>query len=219
AEARRLAGKPEEGHISLTAAHEGGKVIIDIADDGRGLDTERIRAKAIRQGVLSEDAVLTTEQIHQLVFHPGLSTADQVTDVSGRGVGMDVVKRNIEALNGAVGITSQPGQGTRFRIALPLTMAILDGLAVNLADDIYILPLLSVIESLRPLPDEIKTVQGRGEVILVRGEALPLVRLHRAFQTPPLTEDPCQGLVVIVETHDKRFGLLVDSLIGQLQVV
>lgn len=218
-EARRAAGKPEEGHISLTAAHEGGKVIIDITDDGRGLDTERIRAKAIRQGVLAEDAVLTTEQIHQLIFHPGLSTAEQVTDVSGRGVGMDVVKRNIEAINGAVGITSQPGQGTRFRIALPLTMAILDGLAVNLGDDIYILPLLSVIESLRPRPEEIKTVQGRGEVILVRGEALPLVRLHRAFQMQPLTEDPCQGLVVIVENQDKRFGLLVDSLVGQLQVV
>ena len=218
-EARRLADKPEEGHISLTAAHEGGKVIIDITDDGRGLDTERIRAKAIRQGVLAEDAVLTPEQIHQLIFHPGLSTAEQVTDVSGRGVGMDVVKRNIEALNGAVGITSQRGQGTRFRITLPLTMAILDGLAVTLADDIYILPLLSVIESLRPQPEEIKTVQGRGEVILVRGEALPLVRLHRAFQMQPLTEDPCQGLVVIVENHDKRFGLLVDSLVGQLQVV
>jgi two-component system chemotaxis sensor kinase CheA len=212
-------GKPDEGHLTLTAAHEGGKVLIDIADDGRGLDVERIRHKAIQQGVISEDAVLPPEQIQQLIFHPGLSTAEKVTDVSGRGVGMDVVKRNIEALNGSVSIQSQVGQGTRFRIALPLTMAILDGLSVSLADDVYILPLLSVVESLRPRPEEIKTVQGRGEVILVRGEALPLIRLHRAFNVEPLVDDPCQGLVVIIENQDKKFGLLVDSLLGQLQVV
>jgi two-component system chemotaxis sensor kinase CheA len=216
---RLESGKSEEGHLTLTAAHEGGKVMIDIEDDGRGLDVERIRAKAIQQGVITEDSGLSPEQIQQLIFHPGLSTAEKVTDVSGRGVGMDVVKRNIEALNGSVSIQSQVGKGTRFRIALPLTMAILDGLSVSLADEVYILPLLSVVESLRPQPQDIKTVQGRGEVIMVRGEALPLVRLHRAFGVEPQFEDPCQALVVIIENQDKKFGLLVDSLLGQLQVV
>lgn len=216
---RLESGKSEEGHLTLTAAHEGGKVMIDIEDDGRGLDVERIRRKAVQQGVIEPDAVLSFEQIQQLIFHPGLSTAEKVTDVSGRGVGMDVVRRNIEALNGSVSIQSQVGKGTRFRIALPLTMAILDGLSVSLADDVYILPLLSVVESLRPRGQDIKTVQGRGEVIVVRGEALPLARLHRAFNVEPQFKDPCQGLVVIIENQDKKFGLLVDSLLGQLQVV
>lgn len=216
---RAACGKPETGTLTLIAAHEGGKVIIDIADDGRGLDTERIRRKAIAQGLLTDDAGMTDEQIHQLIFHPGLSTADRVTDVSGRGVGMDVVKRNIEALNGTVSIHSVPGSGTRFRISLPLTMAILDGLSISLADEVYVLPLLAVVESLRPRPEEVKTVQGRGEVVIVRGEALPLVRLHRAMGVEPLIDDPCQGLVVIIENQDKKFGLLVDSLLGQLQVV
>lgn len=216
---RAACGKPETGTLTLIAAHEGGKVIIDIADDGRGLDTERIRRKAIAQGLLTDDAGMTDEQIHQLIFHPGLSTADRVTDVSGRGVGMDVVKRNIEALNGTVSIHSVPGSGTRFRISLPLTMAILDGLSISLAHEVYVLPLLAVVESLRPRPEEVKTVQGRGEVVIVRGEALPLVRLHRAMGVEPLIDDPCQGLVVIIENQDKKFGLLVDSLLGQLQVV
>jgi len=218
-EERGRQGKPPEGKIALRAYHEGGNVVIEVSDDGRGLDREAIRRKAISQGLIGPDEQLPDERIHALIFAPGFSTAEKVTDVSGRGVGMDVVKRNIEALNGSVSIESRQGEGTTFRLRLPLTMAILDGLAVSLSDDIYILPLLSVVESLRPKPEEVKTLVGRGEVILVRGRPVPLVRLHRVFHAPARFTDPTQGLVVITEHLGKEFALLVDDLVEHMQVV
>ncbi|MEN6498549.1 MAG: chemotaxis protein CheA [Thermoguttaceae bacterium] len=216
---RQAAGKSPEGKIGLRAYHEGGTVVIEVSDDGRGLDRERIHRKAIAQGLVKAEEPLTDEQIHTLIFAPGFSTAEQVTDVSGRGVGMDVVKRNIEALNGSVSIESQRGQGSTFRIRLPLTLAILDGLAVSLNNEIYILPLLAVVESFQPKPDDVKTINGKGEVILVRGKAVPLVRLHRIFHVPAQVTDPTKGLIVILENQGKRLGLLVDELLGQMQVV
>ncbi|HTN76037.1 MAG TPA: chemotaxis protein CheW, partial [Pirellulaceae bacterium] len=162
---------------------------------------------------------MSDEQIYQLIFLPGLSTADKVTDVSGRGVGMDVVKRNIEALNGTITIHSRAGHGTRFRISLPLTMAILDGLSVSVGTQVFVVPLLSVIESLRPRPQEIKTVVQRGELVMVRGETLPLIRLHQSFGIDDAITEPSSGLVVILEHQNRKFGLLVDALLGQMQVV
>jgi two-component system chemotaxis sensor kinase CheA len=216
---RLAAGKPAAGKIGLRAYHEGGNVVIEVSDDGRGLDRERVHRKAIAQGIVKADEPLTDEQIHALIFTPGFSTAEQVTDVSGRGVGMDVVKRNIEALNGSVSIDSQPGRGSAFRIRLPLTMAILDGLAVSLNEEIYILPLLAVVESFRPKPEDVRTISGRGEVILVRGRTVPLVRLHRILNVSTKVTDPTKGLVVLLENQGRKLGLLVDELLGQMQVV
>ena len=190
-----------------------------MSDDGRGLNHERIRRKAVAQGLIGPEDDLSEAQLHALIFAPGFSTAEQVTDVSGRGVGMDVVKRNIEALNGSVSIESVPGRGSTFRIRLPLTMAILDGLAASLGGDIYIFPLLSVIESLRPQAAEVKTIAGKGEMVMVRGKPVPLVRLHRIFHCPAAITDPTRGLVVIVEHQGKKLGILVDDLLGQMQVV
>lgn len=212
-------GKAAEGKLTLRAYQEGGNVVIAISDDGRGLDRARIRAKAISQGLVRADEPLNDEQIDALIFAPGFSTAVRVTDVSGRGVGMDVVKRNIEALNGSVAIESQPGQGSTFRIRLPLTLAILDGLAVSLHEEIYILPLLAVIESFQPRPSDVKTVAGKGELVLVRGRTVPLVRLHQIFQVPARATNPADGLIVLVENRGKKVGLLVDDLLGQMQVV
>lgn len=216
---RLAAGKPEEGRIDLRAYHEGGNVIVEIADDGRGIDPVRVRQKALALGLISADEALTDEQSFQLIMKPGFSTAEKITDVSGRGVGMDVVKRNVEALNGNVSISSARGKGSCFRIKLPLTMAILDGLALRLGDDVYVLPLLSVVESLRPQPSQLVHVAGENELLMVRGEPLPLVHLHRLFGVHSEITDPCEGLVVIVEHQGRKYGVLVDELIGQLQVV
>jgi len=218
-EDRQRSGKPPEGTVGLHAYHEGGNVVIEVSDDGRGLDHERIRRKAVAKGLIGPEDDLGETQLHALIFAPGFSTAEQVTDVSGRGVGMDVVKRNIEALNGSVSIESAPGHGSTFRIRLPLTMAILDGLAVSLGGDIYIFPLLSVIESFRPKAVEVKTIAGRGEVVMVRGKPVPLVRLHRIFHCPGAITEPTRGLVVLMEHQGKKLGILVDDLLGQLQVV
>jgi len=216
---RIAAGKPGEGRIDLRAFHEGGNVIVEIADDGKGIDAARVRQKALSLGLISADEALTDEQAFQLIMKPGFSTAEKITDVSGRGVGMDVVKRNVEALNGNVSISSVRGKGSCFRIKLPLTMAILDGLALRIGEDVYVLPLLSVVESLRPQPSQLVHVAGGNELLMVRGEPLPLVHLYRLFGVPTEITDPCQGLVVIVEHQGRKYGVLVDELIGQLQVV
>jgi len=216
---RIAAGKSPEGHLRLVAFHEGGNVIIDVVEDGRGLDAEKIRNKAISLGLADPNENLTEEQIQGLIFLPGFSTAATISDVSGRGVGMDVVKRNIEALNGSVHVASEQGKGTRFRIKLPLTMAILDGLSVRVGSDVFIVPLLSVVESFRPKVNEVQTVAGRCEVVVVRGEHVPLLRLGELFRVPGSESDPKRGLVMILETQNQKFGLLVDELIGQLQVV
>lgn len=218
-EERQQAGKSEQGVIRLQAFHQGGNVIIEVADDGRGLNTDRIRQKAIAQGLIGAEDNLNEEQIHALIFHPGFSTAAVVSDVSGRGVGMDVVKKNIESLNGTVSINSEAGRGSRIRIKLPLTLAIIDGLSLSVGDEIYILPLTAIIESIRPRPEQVKRVMGQGEVVVVRGEFLPLLRLHALFDVPARVTDPSRGLVVIVENEGRRFGLLVDELLGQSQVV
>ena len=216
---RITAGKEEEGRIQLRAYHEGGSVVVEVSDDGRGLDAERIRAKALERGLIRPKDDLTESQIHALVFEPGFSTAQTITDISGRGVGMDVVKKNVEALNGSVSISSEAGRGTSVRIKLPLTLAILDGLLLRVGPEVYVVPLTAIMESLRPLSSQVAVVAGQGEVVLVRGEPIPLVRLHRVFGVLTRITDPTQGLVVLVEHQGKLSALLVDELLGQQQVV
>ena len=212
-------GKPEQGLIRLEAFHQAGSVIVEISDDGRGLDAGRIRRKAIERGLIAESDALTEAQIGDLIFSAGFSTAEKVSDLSGRGVGLDVVRRNVEALNGSVTLAAQPGKGARVRIQLPLTLAILDGLSVRVGRETYVVPLVAISESIRPTAEQVKTIAGRGEVVMVRGEALPLLRLHRLFEIPTEVVDPCRGLTVIVEHASHRFALLVDELLGQQQVV
>jgi len=212
-------GKPEQGLIRLEAFHQAGSVIVEISDDGRGLDANRIRRKAIERGLIAESDSLTEAQCCDLIFSAGFSTAEKVSDLSGRGVGLDVVRRNVEALNGSVTLVAQPGHGTRVRIQLPLTLAILDGLSVRVGKETYVVPLVAISESIRPREEQVKTVAGRGEAVMVRGEALPLVRLHRLFGIQTEVVDPCRGLTVIVEHAGHRFALLVDELLGQQQVV
>ncbi|NOT58351.1 MAG: chemotaxis protein CheA [Deltaproteobacteria bacterium] len=216
---RRNAGKEEQGVIRVQAAHQGGKVIVEVSDDGRGLPTERIREKGIALGLIAATDALSTEQIHALIFQPGFSTTTTVTDVSGRGVGLDVVKRNVDAINGSVSVASLPGRGTRFLLKLPLTLAILDGLSLRVGEHTYLLPLINILESIQPRPEQVKTVLGQGEVLIVRGEVVPLLRLHRLFDIPTQTTDPSQGLAVIVEHDGRMVALLVDELLDQQQVV
>jgi len=217
---RRLAqGKPEEGLIRLNAFHQGGSIFIEVADDGRGLDRAKIVRKAVDQGLINGDESLSDDQVYRLIFRPGFSTAERVTDVSGRGVGMDVVVRNIEGLGGSIGIATESGRGTRFTIKLPLTLAIMDGLSIQLGDEVYIIPLGSITESIRPKPADLSTVVGGGEVVSVRGQALPIIRLYERFDVTPRVTDPTRGLLVIVEHEGRRFALLVDELLGQHQVV
>jgi two-component system chemotaxis sensor kinase CheA len=221
ADEREAAGKSRTGRVELKAYHKGGAIHIEIIDDGRGLNAEKIRAKAVKNGLFTETeaAALPDADVHKLIFHAGLSTADAITDISGRGVGMDVVKRNIEALRGRVDITSEPGKGSVFTIRLPLTLAVIDGLVVKVGDEKYILPITSIEQSLRPTKDDLSTVQGRGEIVNVRGSLLPLVRVHRQFGVEPRSMDPTEALVVIVTDNERRVCLLVDELLGQEQVV
>ncbi len=217
---RRLAqGKPAEGRIQLDAYHQGGSIFIEVTDDGRGLDKSKILRKAVEQGLIGGNESLSDDQVYRLIFRPGFSTAEQVTDVSGRGVGMDVVVRNIEGLGGSIAITTEVGRGTRFTIKLPLTLAIMDGLSIQIGDEVYIIPLASITESIRPRPADLGSVVGRGEVVSVRGQALPIVRLYERFDVAPRVTDPTQGLLVIVEQEGQRVALLVDELLGQQQVV
>ncbi len=216
---RIAAGKGDTGTVTLRAAHEGGSVVIDVADDGRGLNTKRIREKAEANGLIRPDEVLSDDEINALIFAPGFSTAAQVSDLSGRGVGMDVVKRNVEGMSGSVTLTSTEGKGSRVRIRLPLTLAILDGLIVSVGGASYVLPLLSVVESLRPTPRDVRNILGSGEVLVLRGESLPFVRLHAVFGHDVAITEPSRGIIVIAETDGRRFGLLVDDVLGQQQVV
>ena len=217
-EKRRAAGKNEAGKLTLSAAHQGGNIVIEVTDDGGGLNRDRILAKAKQNGLPVSDAMPDSE-VWQLIFAPGFSTAEVVTDISGRGVGMDVVKRNIHEMGGQVEVTSKPGQGTTTRIILPLTLAILNGMSVRVGKEIYILPLNYVVESLQPRAEHLHSLTGDREVIRVRGEYLPLIALHRVFLVPGAKEDPLQGILIIVQAGDNRFALLVDELVGQHQVV
>jgi two-component system chemotaxis sensor kinase CheA len=218
-EERQAVGKPVEGHVVLRAYHQGGNVYIELSDDGRGLDRDRILQKAIEKGLVADNQRLSDAEIYSLIFAPGFSTAKTVTDVSGRGVGMDVVRRNVEALQGNILIRTQMGKGTTFTIRLPLTLAIMDGLMVGLGDDIYILPLLSVVESFRPRAADIHLLAGQGEVVRVRDEVVPLLRLYRLLDRPARITDPCAGLVVLVEDQGNKYAILVDELLGQMQAV
>lgn len=218
-EVRLAAGKPETGVIALNAYHKGGSIVIEITDDGAGLDTDRILSKARRQGLVREDEMLAHEQIQELIFHPGLSTADSVSDLSGRGVGMDVVRRNIKDLGGDVEVQSKRGTGTIFRVRLPLTLAILDGQLVRVGAQIYIIPLVSIVESLQVSRSHVNVIAGRGEVYKLRDEYLPIVRLYEAFNVQADSQLLVDGLLVVVESDNQRFGVFVDDLLAQQQVV
>ncbi|KWF86310.1 chemotaxis protein CheA [Burkholderia diffusa] len=215
---RVAAGKDAVGQLVLSAAHHGGNIVIEVSDDGGGLNRERILAKAAKQGMQIPDTI-SDDEVWQLIFAPGFSTAETVTDVSGRGVGMDVVKRNIQSMGGHVEISSQAGRGTTTRIVLPLTLAILDGMSVKVGTEIFILPLNFVMESLQPSNDDIYTVGNGERVVRVRGEYLPLVALHEVFSVDDARTDPTQGIVTIMETEGRRFAMLIDELVGQQQVV
>jgi two-component system chemotaxis sensor kinase CheA len=216
---RAAAGKPAAGTITLKAFHQGGFIVVQIEDDGRGLNTGRILAKAVERGLVNPQESLEESQILDLIFMPGFSTAEQVTGLSGRGVGMDVVRRNIEKIRGKVEVESVPGKGTRFTTYVPLTLAIIEGLLVGVGDQRYIIPTLSVQESFRPLPGTVTTVQGRGELISVRGRLTPLLRLGRHLNTPSKADDPSRGIVVVVESGQDSRCLFVDELIGKQEVV
>jgi two-component system chemotaxis sensor kinase CheA len=218
-EDRVAAGKPPEGRISVRAYHQGGNIYIEMQDDGKGLNLDAIHRKAIDRGLVDPNANLTQQEICDLVFEAGLSTAQTISDVSGRGVGMDVVRRNVEELKGSVTIFSQPGVGTTVTVRLPLTLAILDGLLVRLGTEVYVVPLLSVVESFRPRKNELKRLANNMEVVQVRGEVVPVLHLHSILNMADAVTDPTQGLLVIVEDHDTKFALLVDDLLGQQQAV
>ena len=216
---RAAAGKPEQGAIRLSACHEGGSVVITVSDDGRGLDMAKIRQRAAERGLIRENEELTDEQTRMLIFEAGLSTAEKVTDISGRGVGMDVVRRNVEGMNGSLGVESEPGKGCAIRLRLPLTLAILEGLLAKVGPDTWILPLAAILESVRPKASEIRMVAGQGEVVMLRGEPVPLVRLHRLFHIGGAVTHAAEGITVIVEHQGRRLALLADQLLGQQQVV
>ncbi|KCV65556.1 MULTISPECIES: chemotaxis protein CheA [Bordetella] len=217
-EKRMAAGKEPVGQLVLSAQHNGGNIVIEVSDDGGGLSRERILRKAAAQG-LAVNENSPDDEVWQLIFAPGFSTADQVTDISGRGVGMDVVRRNIQDMGGHVQLSSVPGQGTTTRIVLPLTLAILDGMSVRVGEETFILPLNHVTESLQPQADQIYSVAGNERVMQVRGEYLPLVEMHRVFSVGQAQADPTQAIAVIMQAEERRFALLVDHLVGQHQVV
>ncbi len=212
-------GKPEVGKVWLSAFHQGGNVIVTVEDDGKGLDREKIVDKAIEKGLIVGAEGMTDQEVYNLIFLPGFSTAEKVTEVSGRGVGMDVVKRNIEAIGGSVSIETETGRRSRFVMKIPLTLAIIDGLTVTVGKEIFIIPITVIVESKRPKKDEVKHVKGEGEVINVRGHFVPLVRLYQFFGVEPEESDPAKALVVIVSADNKNYALLVDGLTGQQQAV
>lgn len=218
-EKRLASGKPETGLLHLNAYHQGGTIVIEISDDGAGLNEEKILGKAIERGLVSSDETLSLEKIHELIFMPGFSTADEVSDVSGRGVGMDVVRKNIHSLGGSVDVSSTAGVGSTFTIRLPLTLAIMDGQTIQVGDQRYIIPLISIIESVEIKPGTVKQVTGKGEVYSLRDEYVPIIRLYELFNLTPCSDKLEDGLLVVVEFEDRKVGLLVDELLAQQQVV
>jgi two-component system chemotaxis sensor kinase CheA len=216
---REAAGKNPTARIRLAAYHQAGQIVMEISDDGRGLNKTKILEKAQQRGLVHDGAALADHEIYQLIFEPGFSTADKITDISGRGVGMDVVRRNVQKLRGRIDIRSTPGLGAKFLITLPLTLAIIDGLVVAVGDQRYIVPIFEVREIIRPVPEAISSVQGREEVALVRDHLLPVIRLYQRFGVQPRSEEICDGLLVVAESEGKRFCLLVDGLLGKQEVV
>jgi two-component system chemotaxis sensor kinase CheA len=218
-EKRVAQGKPATGTLQLRACHQGGNIVVEIEDDGAGLNRDRILAKAVERGLTTGDATLSDEEVYHFIFAPGFSTAETVTDLSGRGVGLDVVRRNIERLRGRVDISSTPGRGTQFKITLPLTLAIIDGLIVKVGKERYILPTLSVRESFRPAADMISRVLGRGELVNVRGRLIPLLRLCDYFGFLAASAAPTEGIVIVVQSGSQLRCLLVDGLLHKQEVV
>jgi two-component system chemotaxis sensor kinase CheA len=217
-EERIAKGKDPQGTITLRAAHQGGNIVIEVADDGAGLNRGKILAKAKEKGIPFNDNISDAD-VWLMIFAPGFSTAEIVTDVSGRGVGMDVVKRNIDSIAGRVEVTSREGQGCTVTIRLPLTLAILDGLSIAVGDQIYIVPLSFICESLQPGAADIKNVSGQGQVVHVRGEFLPMIALHEIFNIKPKVTNPEEGILILLEAEGKKVALFVDELVGQHQVV
>jgi two-component system chemotaxis sensor kinase CheA len=219
AEERMTLGKDPTAHIRVSASHQSGQILITVADDGRGLNRERILAKARENDLVSPGAQLTDSEIFYLIFEPGFSTAETVTDISGRGVGMDVVRRHVQKLRGRIDIQSKPGEGTTFYIKLPLTLAIIEGLVVVVGQQRYIIPIFSVREMFRPTPEMLSTVQQTAEVALVRGGLLPIIRLHQRFAIEPRTTSLTAGTLIVTESEGRSFCLFVDDLIGKQEVV
>jgi two-component system chemotaxis sensor kinase CheA len=219
-DAREAAGKPRQGTVHLGAEQRGGRIVIELSDDGRGIDRARVLARARERGLVPADAALSDTEIDELIFLPSFSTAATVSAVSGRGVGMDVVRRNIQALGGRISLESSFGHGSRFVLSLPLTLAVLDGLVVAVGREAYILPISAIVESLRPRVEDIHAVPGRGNVLALRGAYIPLLPLHARFAVPDAVTEPSRGIVVIVETDNAgSLGVMVDELVGQQQVV
>lgn len=216
---RQATGKPARGTIRLSAFHEGGRIVIEIADDGKGLNRDAILAKARQKGLIAEGQVLSDQEAYQLIFAPGFSTAEKVTEISGRGVGMDVVLRNVEAMHGKITLDSRPGRGTTFSIQLPLTMAIIEGTLIRVGRERFILPTLSMYESIRPTGNMVFSVAGKGEMVHLRNETIPLYRLGRLLGIAEAGDDPAEALIAVVECHGEKVSLLVDEVIDQQQVV
>jgi two-component system chemotaxis sensor kinase CheA len=216
---RERNGKPREGTLLLKAYHSGGNVVVEISDDGRGLDRDKIIEKAISKGLIQPGQNMSDTEIINLIFQPGFSTADKVTDISGRGVGLDVVRKAVETLRGRVDVSSEPGKGCTFSVRLPLTMAITDGMLVKVGNQRYILPTVNIDMSFRPNAEALSTIVGRGEVVVFNGKVLPIFRLHRLFNIKNAVEDPTRGLLIIIGEGNQRCALLVDELVGQHQVV
>jgi len=219
AEERAASGKPPVARVRLRAQHQAGQILITVSDDGRGINRQKILEKAIRMGLVETGGSLTDNEVFHLIFEPGFSTADKVTDLSGRGVGMDVVKKQIHKLRGRIEIASRPGQGTDFMMKLPLTLAIIDGLIVKVGDERFIVPLASVREVLQPREGMITTMENRAEVAVVRDHLFPIVRLHQRFEVKPKSTNLMDGLLMLLETHGRTYSLAVDELIGKQEVV
>ena len=213
------AGKPEVGTVKMAAFHQGGNILIQITDDGAGIDYKRIEAKAIEKGVIEEDHSLSRDEVVDLIFHAGFSTAEVVSDISGRGVGMDVVRRNIRGLGGSVDVKTTPGEGSVFTIRLPLTLAILDGQLCSVGSQTYVFPLVSIIESIQVDKSQVKGIAGETELYKLRDSYIPVIRLHKKLGIQDAQEDLADGLLVVVEDAGQRAGVFVDDLLGQQQVV
>jgi two-component system chemotaxis sensor kinase CheA len=215
---REAAGKPAKGTITLRAFHRGGNIVVEVSDDGGGMSRDKLLAKARERGMSVSDT-MTDQEVFGLIFEAGFSTAEKVTDVSGRGVGMDVVRRNIREMGGSVEIDSVFGFGTRITIRLPLTLAILDGMSVGVGKEVFIVPLTNITESLQPAKDQLKTIAGRGRVVQVRGDYLPVLVLHEAFNLQNAVTEFDKGIMVVLEHEGAKTALFVDDLLGQHQVV
>ncbi|MGE5258447.1 MAG: chemotaxis protein CheA, partial [Hyphomicrobiales bacterium] len=218
-EERRAAGKPEQGTVNIAAYHSAGSVVVEISDDGKGLDREVLLAKARERGLVGENADLSDREVFNLVFEPGFSTAAVVTDVSGRGVGMDVVKKNIEQLRGMVEIKSEKGIGSVFKMSLPLTLAIIDGMVIRVGCETYVIPTLSIIRSVKPTAENVFTVFRQGEMLRLQGDLIPLYRMARIFGINGAKVDLREAIVVVVEDEERQAGLVIDELVGRQQVV